>query len=69
MGRRVYFGPERGWLDTPVLQRADLASPRRGPCVVEEYDATCVIPPAATGALDAHGNLVIELDEHGRDSA
>jgi N-methylhydantoinase A len=70
-GRRVYFGPERGWLDTPVIQRADLATPRRGPCVVEEYDATCVIPPGATGALDEHGNLMIELelDQHGRDSA
>jgi len=28
---------------------------------VEEYDATCVVPPGARAALDAHGNIVIEL--------
>ena len=59
--RRVYFGAEHGWLDTPVLRRGDLASAVNGPAIVEEYDATCVIPPQATGALDAYGNIVIEL--------
>ena len=59
--RRVYFGPERGWLETPVLVRGDLAAPREGPCIVEEYDATCVVPPGATAALDEHGNIIIEL--------
>ena len=42
---------------------ADLATPREGPCIVEEYDATCVIPPGAHATLDAHGNIVIELAE------
>ena len=50
----AYFGPEVGWLDTPVLTRADLATPRQGPCIVEEYDATCVVPPGARASLDAH---------------
>src|SRR5207249_11597711 len=59
--RRVYFGAEHGWLDTPVLRRGDLASAVNGPAIVEEYDATCVVPPQATGALDAYGNIVIEL--------
>jgi N-methylhydantoinase A len=59
--RRVYFGPERGWLETTILVRGDLAAPREGPCIVEEYDATCVVPPGATAALDEHGNIVIEL--------
>ncbi len=59
--RRVYFGPDRGWLETPVLVRGDLAAPREGPCIVEEYDATCVVPPGATAVLDEHGNIVIEL--------
>ena len=36
--------------------------PRTGPLIVEEYDATCVIPPGARAALDAAGNIVIELD-------
>jgi N-methylhydantoinase A len=61
--RRVYFGPELGWRETPIIDRLDLASPREGPAIVEEYDATCVIPPGARASLDAHGNMVIELGE------
>jgi N-methylhydantoinase A len=59
--RRVYFGPEHGRLTTPILRRRDLATPRVGPCIVEEYDATCVVPPDAHARLDDHGNIVIEV--------
>ena len=59
--RRVYFGPEHGWLPTPVLGRVDLVTRRAGPCIVEEYDATCVVPPSASAGLDEWGNIVIEL--------
>jgi N-methylhydantoinase A len=59
--RRAYFGPEIGWLDTPVLARAALAAPRDGPCIVEEYDATCVIHPGVHASLDRLGNILIEL--------
>ena len=60
--RRAYFGEEHGWIETPVLRRADLATSRRaGPLIVEEYDATCVVPPGAHAELDAAGNIVIEL--------
>jgi N-methylhydantoinase A len=59
--RRAYFGKAMGWLETPVLARADLAAPRRGPCIIEEYDATCLILPGATGALDGFGNILIDL--------
>jgi N-methylhydantoinase A len=59
--RGVYFGAADGWLDTPILGRADLAKPVDGPAVIEEYDATCVIPPMATAALDGYGNIVVEL--------
>jgi N-methylhydantoinase A len=63
--RRAYFGPEHGWVETPVLGRMDLVEPRRGPCLVDEYDATGVIPPGATAELDADGNLVVTLvSEH-----
>lgn len=58
--RRVYFG-DLGWRETPILDRPDLAEPRVGPCIVEEYDATCVVPPGARAALDASGNIVVEL--------
>jgi len=38
-----------------------MGSPRVGPLIVEEYDATCLIPPGAHAELDATGNIVIEL--------
>jgi N-methylhydantoinase A len=60
--RRAYFGRDRGWLETPVLRRADLATPREGPCIVEEYDATCIVPPGARAVLDGSGNIVIDLE-------
>ena len=59
--RRAYFGSEHGWIDTPVLKRSDLARKRNGPIIVEEYDATCLVPPGATAELDAGGNIIIEL--------
>lgn len=59
--RRAYFGPDVGWHDVPVIQRRDLETPREGPCIVEEYDATCVIPPGAKATLDLYGNMIIDL--------
>src|SRR5437773_1317193 len=32
--RRVYFGPDLGWRDTPIIDRPDLGTPREGPCIV-----------------------------------
>ena len=60
--RKAYFGPEIGWCDVPVLFRADLVEPHAGPCIVEEYDTTCVVPPDATAVLDAFGNIAITLN-------
>jgi N-methylhydantoinase A len=56
--RPAYFGT---WVETPVLRRSELATPRTGPLIVEEYDATCVVPPGARAELDAGGNILIEL--------
>ena len=58
--RQSYFG-DHGWLETPVLSRADLAAGRAGPLIVEEYDSTCVVPPGARAETDAAGNIVISL--------
>jgi N-methylhydantoinase A len=58
--RRAYFGREHGTLPTPVLARADLdARPRPGPLLVDEYDATTLVPPGMTARLDDHGNILI----------
>jgi N-methylhydantoinase A len=44
--RRVYFGPERGWLDTPICTRMQLDGAwRAGPLLIEEFDSTTVVPP------------------------
>jgi len=59
--RKAYFGDEHGWLETPVLSRADLDGARSGPLIVEEYDSTCVVPPGARAERDAAGNIVITL--------
>jgi N-methylhydantoinase A len=58
--RRAYFG-NAGWIETPVLRRSDLVGTQPGPLIVEEYDATCVVPPGASAGLDAGGNIVITV--------
>lgn len=60
--RHAYFGPQTGWLPTPVLGRSALSTmARQGPLIVEEYDATCLVPPNAHAMLDDRGNIMIEL--------
>ena len=59
--RMVYFGPGHGSVGTPVVGRAELPpAPSTGPLIVEEYDATSVIPPDWRASLDPGGNIVIE---------
>ena len=61
--RDVYFGPDDGTLETAVLARTDLTADwREGPVIVEEYDATCVVPPGCRARLDALGNIDIAVD-------
>jgi len=60
--RRSYFGPDYGFLDVDVSYRHELAGrPRRGPLVIEEADATVVIPPECSATLDNSGNIVITI--------
>jgi N-methylhydantoinase A len=59
--RRAYFGPSHGWLETRVINRSRLSAPHAGPCIIEEYDSTCIIPPDCTASLDRFGNIVIEI--------
>jgi N-methylhydantoinase A len=62
-GRRsAYFGAEAGWIETDFINRAQLTEARRGPLIIEEYDATCVVPPGASAELDAYGNIIVMLD-------
>jgi N-methylhydantoinase A len=59
--RAAYFGTALGWCRTRILDRADLTTPCRGPCIIEEYDSTCVVPPGAEAGLDRLGNIAITL--------
>ena len=62
--RPAFFGPELGTHDTPILARSSLGrDPRGGPLVIEEYDATTVVPPGCHASLDANGNIVITIDQ------
>jgi N-methylhydantoinase A len=63
--RDAYFGAEHGRLATPVIGRFDLSlseRPRPGPLIVEEYDATAIVPPGAAAWLDGANNVVIEVE-------
>jgi N-methylhydantoinase A len=58
--RRLYFGPELGSQDAPIIGRATLAGGERlGPLVIEEAEATILVPPGSAAALDATGSVVI----------
>jgi len=58
--RRAFFGPAHGAITTPVITRGSLAAtPRPGPLLIDEYDATTLVPPGCDARLDAHGNIVI----------
>jgi N-methylhydantoinase A len=61
-GRRpAHFGDRFGTLETPVIRRADLSGePAIGPFVIEDYDATTVVPPDFSACRDGGWNIVIE---------
>lgn len=59
--RKAYFGPAEGWKEALVVDRASLSQDVDGPVIVEEYDATCLIPPGASAVLDEYGNINIRL--------
>ncbi|MBA2449867.1 MAG: hydantoinase/oxoprolinase family protein [Chloroflexi bacterium] len=60
--RPAYFGPRYGSINTAVIRRGQLAqTPTPGPLIVEEYDATVVVPPYCAAARDSLGNIVLEV--------
>jgi len=62
--RSAYFGPNHGLLNTLVITRRDLADQKiTGPLIIEEYDATCIIPPGCNSSLDKWGNVVIDMEQ------
>ncbi len=64
--RSVYFAETGGSIECKIFDRELLAAGNQisGPAIIEEYDATTVIPPDFRALVDAKGNLLLET---GRD--
>jgi N-methylhydantoinase A len=66
--RPAYFEEHGGHIETPVHRRASLRPGERieGPAIVEEAQATLVVPPGWVASVDPRSNLVLahEPEEH-----
>ena len=59
MQRRAWF--DGRWRSVPVVRRGDLERrPTPGPLIVEDYDATAVVPPGWRCSREADGALLLE---------
>ena len=61
--RRIYFGEQAGFIDTPAYDRAHLRAGNRieGPAVIDEHASTTLIEPGDFAIVDAYGNLMISV--------
>ena len=63
IGQREVWLPGNGFVSCPIYQRDRLAAGNRidGPAVVEQMDATTVIPGHAVASVDSYLNLILDL--------
>lgn len=61
--RDVYFSANGGWQDTPVYDRTELTAGATltGPAIIDQLDATTVVPPGDTAEIDEWGNIRIHI--------
>ncbi|NYT60606.1 hydantoinase/oxoprolinase family protein [Alcaligenaceae bacterium] len=61
--RNVYFGPDIGWLMTPIYRRDSLPPGVKlvGPAIIEEMSSTTVILPGQQVSVDLRGNILIRI--------
>jgi N-methylhydantoinase A len=60
--RAVSFERDTSFVETAIVTRRSLdRAPRRGPLIIDEFDATIVVPPDATVRHDAFGSIVVEI--------
>ncbi|MEA2740181.1 MAG: N-methylhydantoinase, partial [Acetobacteraceae bacterium] len=57
---RLAWFSGQGWVETRVTDRAGLVGTVAGPLIVQEYDATCLVPKGMTGRVDDFGNIRLE---------
>jgi N-methylhydantoinase A len=57
----VYFDESDGFGDCPVYARVDLrpGDVLEGPAIIEQMDATTVVPPRFRATVDRHLNLYL----------
>ena len=60
--RKAYFGPEYGWIETPVFDRASLVQGEQfdGPLLVADEGSTIVVGPTHRSYRDEFGNVHVE---------
>ena len=60
--RPVWLAEAVGVVDTPIYVREQLRPGNRfaGPAIVEQMDATTLVPPGMTARVDAYLNLIME---------
>ena len=63
--RPVFISQDKGWIDTPVIQRDSLNCGDRvsGPAVIEELTSTVYLGLEDKLIVDDAGNLIIEVGE------
>jgi N-methylhydantoinase A len=63
--RRVFFTADQA-TDTAIYDRDKLGvgTSFSGPAIVEQFDATTVVPPDWRAAVDAFGNLILDRKAH-----
>ncbi|MFN0302011.1 MAG: hydantoinase/oxoprolinase family protein [Burkholderiales bacterium] len=64
--REAYFGGKFGAIETPIVGRHHLGTAvRAGPMIIEEADATCVVPPDWCAMLDSRDNIILSAARGG----
>jgi N-methylhydantoinase A len=65
--RPVHFDEQDGAIDTPVFPRERLHAGHcvNGPAVIEQLDATVLVPPGVEAAIDKHLIIRMETEERG----
>ena len=60
--RDAYFGPNAGWLKTPVVRRERMTEGviMAGPLLIEDAGSTIVVAPGQNARAKASGDLIIE---------
>jgi N-methylhydantoinase A len=59
--RPVYVSREKGWVETPIYERATVKGGLMGPLIIESPDTTVVIPLGASVDVDTFGNVVATI--------